>query len=357
MRLKNSLSEKEWLELFSICKKQSVASFVFPALIRLNEAEQKPPASALYEWIGLAEQVKLQNNLINKEAARITLLFEQAGHKTAILKGQANARLYSQPSSRQPGDIDIWVDGGCEKVIDSVRKLGLLKGEIVKYLSDGETMLMYHHLQLPKSETGIDIEVHYRPSAGNYNPFANKRMQKYLENEISQGNELVEEGFRVPNLRFALVMQLSHIQRHLVNEGVGMRQIIDYYYLLKSDPNNQRGDVIPLLKSFGLKHIAEALMWLLHEKLCLEEEYLIAPIDEKRGRMLLNAVMEGGNFGHYYQCKSNKNLWARFCNKHQHRFAMFQFDAKEIIWAELIFTLFFIKTIPARIKRRKWSLE
>ena len=65
-------------------------------------------------------------------------LFEDEGHRTAILKGQANARLYPQPWSRQPGDIDIWVDGGKDKVMETVRRLGLLKGEIAKFTVDGD---------------------------------------------------------------------------------------------------------------------------------------------------------------------------------------------------------------------------
>ena len=329
---------------------------MYTALERLTEAEQKPPMGVVYEWIGLSEQVKAQNELMNQEAARLTSVFEKAGHRTAILKGQANARLYPQPWSRQPGDIDIWVDGGREKVIETTKRLGLLKGEIVRYQSDGKTTQSYHHIHLPKNENGVDVEVHYRPSSGNYNPFTNRRLQEFLNAEIDQHQELTDEGFRVPGLRFALVMQLAHIQRHLISEGVGMRQVMDYYYLLRSDVDRQRDEVIGLLRAFGLNHTAGALMWLLHEKLGLEEQYLIAPMDEKRGRMLTKAIVEGGNFGHYHPRNTRMSLWARIRSKHQHRLTMLRFDAREAFWTEMNFVKFFISTIPARIKRRKWSL-
>lgn len=354
--LNRNLSDQEWRWLFHTCQKQAIVAFVFPALDILNRAEQKVPVKLVYEWLALSEHVKAQNELMNQEAARLTKMFEDEGHRTAILKGQANARLYPHPWSRQPGDIDIWLCGGKEKVIATVRRLGLIEGELSKYSVDGGPSETYHHVHLTKGEKGVDVEVHFRPSSGNVNPFTNRRLQRFLETEINRGNELTPEGFRVPSLKFALVMQLAHIQRHLVSEGVGMRQIIDYYYLLMSDVSCQRKDVSPLLTSFGLSHMAEALMWVLHEKLMLEEKYLIAPLDERRGKMLLQQIMEGGNFGHYHPDKQH-GLRQRIMTKNMHRIQMFRFDFCEAFWIELDYFSFILKTIPARINRRKWSLE
>lgn len=344
--LSHTPSEKEWNELYLLCQTQSIAAFVFTALDCLSESGQKPPMALLYEWIGQSEQVKAQNAMMNKEAVRLTSLFEQAGHQTAILKGQANARLYPQPWSRQPGDIDIWVDGGKEKTVDTVWRLEL---------SDEKTVTSYHHVHL--KQNGIAVEVHFRPSSGNCNPFSNKRLQAFLEHEIHDGILTVDEGFQVPSLRFALVMQLAHIQRHLIIAGVGMRQIIDYYYLLKSDVGNERDGVFHRLGSFGLNHMAEALMWLLHEKLGLEEVYLIAPMDEKRGRMLLRAIMEGGYFGNYHSYRQKGGTWERIAGKHRHRLQMIRFDASEAFWGELHAVYYFFARLPERIKKRKWSLE
>lgn len=354
--LNRNPSDQEWRWLFHTCQKQAIVAFVFSALDKLNRAEQKVPVNLVYEWLAQSEHVKAQNELMNHEAARLTKIFEDNGHRTAIMKGQANARLYPQPWSRQPGDIDIWVSGGKEKVLDLLRKLGLLKGEIAKYMVDGDLTLTSYHIHLPKNENGVDVEVHFRPSSGNVNPITNRRLQAFLEEEINKENELTPEGFRVPSLKFALVMQLAHIQRHLVSEGVGMRQVIDYYYLLKADDNKQRDDVFYRLSSFGLKHIAEALMWVLHEKLGLEDEYLISPMNERRGKMLLQQIMEGGNFGHYHPDK-RRGLRQRIIAKNKHRIQMFRFDFSEAFWIELEYIIFILKTIPARIKRRKWSLE
>ena len=368
--LSRNPSDQEWRWFFLSCQKQAIVAFVFPSLDKLIKAGQKVPVGLVYEWLAQCEQVKAENELMNHEAARLTKIFEDNGHRTAILKGQANARLYPQPWSRQPGDIDIWVSGGKEKVLGLLRKLGLLKGEIAKYMVDGDLTLTSYHIHLPKNENGVDVEVHFRPSSGNVNPITNRRLQAFLEEEINKENELTPEGFRVPSLKFALVMQLAHIQRHLVSEGVGMRQIIDYYYLLKSNMRSSSARLLPkgrknftndtnirnILNYCGLKHIAEAMMWVLHEKLGLEDEYLIAPMDERRGKMLLQQIMEGGNFGHYHLYKQH-GLRQRILAKNKHRIQMFRFDFSEAFWIELKYFTYILKTIPARIKRRKWSLE
>jgi len=299
----------------------------------------------LYEWIGISEQVRSQNSLMNQEAARLTRIYEQVGHKTVILKGQANAMLYTQPWSRQPGDIDIWLDGGRDKVIETLKAVGMMEDNSSKCNGGKGDTISYHHIDLPKNENGVDVEVHFRPSSGNLNPFSNKRLQKYLEKEIYQDNMMVDLGFRVPNMKFALVMQLAHIQRHLLSEGVGMRQVIDYYFLLKSDINKQRDEVSYYLSSFGLNHVAGALMWLLHEKLGLEENFLIAPIDEKRGRMLFRTILDGGNFGRYFYEGQDKGTLEKMYANHKKRLQLLRFDVPEAICNEFYSFYCFFKKI------------
>lgn len=354
-RLSRTPSNKEWGELYEASEKQAISSFVFPALEILSKHGQKPPMEILYEWIGFSEQVKGQNELMNKEAARLTKMFEKEGHQTAILKGQANARLYPNPQSRQPGDIDIWVGGGKKSVLRTLKKMHLIDEGLSKYGSE-KAKESYHHIHLPKNENEIDVEVHFRPSSGNFNLFANRRLQKFLNQEIEGGNRLVGDGFRVPSLKFALVMQMAHIQRHFLGSGVGLRQIIDYYYLLKSDTGHEREDVKGRLKELGLNHIAGAVMWILHKEFGLEEDYLIAPVDEERGKLLLAVVQEGGNFGQYNTDMPNGSC-KRLVLRRLKRLKRIKFDVPEVLFREIHLVLFFFSSIPERIRRRSWSIE
>ena len=54
------------------------------------------------------------------------------------------------------------------------------------------------------------------------------------------------------------------------------------------------------LKHLGLFKFAGAVMYVLHEVLGLAEEKMIVPMDEKRGRLLLSEILNGGNFGKHF---------------------------------------------------------
>ena len=54
------------------------------------------------------------------------------------------------------------------------------------------------------------------------------------------------------------------------------------------------------LKYLGLWKFAGAVMYVLHEALGLSEEKMIAPMDKKRGKLLLAEILNGGNFGKHF---------------------------------------------------------
>ena len=349
-------SDDEWKLLYDFCTKQAIVSFVLGGIEQLSTEGIKPPFALLMAWISDSEQIAAQNKLLNNEVKRITERFENEGHQTAILKGQANARLYPNPLRRQSGDIDIWVDGGRSKVIDIVRGWGLLD-EVTEYAPEDSAITNDYHIHLPANENGIIVEVHYKPSSGNYNPFTDRRLQKYLTNEIKNNSNYVDEGFYVPSIKFALVMQLSHIQRHFFHAGVGMRQLIDYFYLLKALSEQEKQEIEGILKKVGLMYIAGAVMWVLESILGMKSDYLIAPSDEKRGLMLLANIMEGGNFGFYRPDAQKRLNVLGLISRQFDKFKLISFAPQEMTWKEIKFVMFFIKSLPERIKRRSWSLR
>ena len=54
------------------------------------------------------------------------------------------------------------------------------------------------------------------------------------------------------------------------------------------------------LKYLGLWKFAGAVMYVLHEVLGLAEDKMIVPVDEKRGKLLLAEILDGGNFGRHF---------------------------------------------------------
>ncbi len=295
-RLSRKPTDEEWDCLYHTCQKQSIAALAYTALESLSEIGQKPPINLLYEWICLYEQIKQQNKIVNRNTVELCSKLEKDGFDCCILKGQGNAVMYPDPYSRTPGDIDVWLRGERSKTED-VRN-------IIRYVKENGSTgdATYHHISLGNYKD-TEVELHYRPSHL-YNPKHNRRLQRWFSKMADGGWQMAElpngAGYiRIPNREFNIVFQLSHVYNHLLHEGIGLRQIIDYYYLLKSDVRGNKEEVAKTLKYLGLEKIAGAVMWVLHEKLGLPEDYLIAPMDERRGKVLLDEIIRGGNFGHY----------------------------------------------------------
>ena len=291
------LSAQEWSELFKIAGQQSVMGVCYTAFSHLSK-DQLPPMELLVKWMAEAETIRGLNELLNQEAARLTQLFSEQGRKTAILKGQANARLYPDKFLRQPGDIDIWVEGGRENV------LSLLKTEpFASMMGDKELKPEYHHVHLPTSDKRVIVEVHFLPSSGNFNPFTNRRLQRWLNMELIN-TESVEEGFNVPSVRFALAMQLSHIQHHFFRGGIGLRQI------------------------------AGALMWVLGEVFQMDRALILCKPDSYYGECMLREIMEGGNFGHHAQ-RQHQRMWRRLFAGKLRQLRLMRFNFWEVFWMEV----------------------
>ena len=345
---------EEWSEFYQMAGIQSVTGVCFTAFPRLTKAQQ-PPVELMVRWMGEAEDIRRMNELQNQEAARLTRLFTEAGRRSAILKGQANARLYPDRLSRQVGDIDIWVEGGKKGVVALLMELGLVT-ELGSTSVEGKPTASYHHVHLPPTKDHIVVEVHFRPSSGNFNPFTNRRLQRWLEQEIASSCQPVDEGFNVPSVRFALMMQLSHVQRHFLVGGIGMRHVCDYYWLLKNSTEEDRREVASHLSSFGLRYTASALMWVFHEVLHLDEDLMLCPPDSYRGEWMLREIMAGGNFGHHAGREKHGTL-RRVMEGRLRHLKLMRFDFWEEFWVEVNFCKAVITTLPTRIRYRTLSLR
>lgn len=290
-----------WLSLLQFAQQQSVPGIYWRGVQRLGELkENKPTDDDVLEWMGACQQIARRNETVTEKSAWVAKNFEHEGFQACLLKGQGNAMVYPDPTLRTPGDIDIWVrpmprgSGSRPEKDSDVRAVIAYCRRFVP-----KAKACYHHIDFLKAGD-VPVEVHYRPSWLS-NPFHNRRLQCFFLSEAeAQFNNRQSSGFSVPTWEFNLVFQLSHIANHLLHEGIGLRQIIDYYYLLKSKTARRDvGDYEREFKRLGLLPFARQLMWVLHEVLGLEESLLVARQDERRGRLLLSEVLAGGNFGQY----------------------------------------------------------
>ena len=373
----------DWRQLYTFASRQALLGFCFDGIERLTkdfseELKQNPMGrDLLMTWMGASQQIHRQNMKVNAVAGKLFSVLREDGLRCCVLKGQGNALMYPNPYSRTPGDIDVWVNAN--------RKI------IMKYASN--KFKLEDDIRLQHVETAVDgvpVELHFFPCTIN-NPIHNARLQKWFtRNADLQCSNVVSlpDGIgeiAIPTTAFNVVYQLTHLYHHFFDEGIGMRQIIDYYYVVcdfykvyqnssKTHPSSltlkggststpspsssEGGDVTALrcseplrskdggpskvspgcagwdrldgsgdmtsdasassasttdssastaldvvqsdLKHLGFWKFAGAVMYVLHETLGLSEEKMIAPMDEKRGKLLLAEILNGGNFGQHF---------------------------------------------------------
>ena len=360
----------DWQMLYSFASKQALLGLCFEGIERLGEEypeelKRNPIGrELLMTWMGKAQQIRRQNMKVNSVAGKLFSMLREDGMRCCVLKGQGNALMYPNPYSRTPGDIDVWIDASRERIMEYAQKKFELEDDI-----------RLQHLET--SLDGVPVELHFFPCSMN-NPIYHARLQKWFRrNTDLQCSHIVglpdEAGdIAIPTTAFNVVYQLTHLYHHFFDEGIGMRQIIDYFIVvndfsknvfLNNDLSNPSvslskgsstafpkplspqgtGDVTaprcsePLrskdggaskpspncagldrldakgnttsaalvvvqreLKYLGLWKFAGAVMYVLHEALGLPEEKMIAPMDKKRGKLLLAEILNGGNFGRHF---------------------------------------------------------
>ncbi len=365
-------SEKDWDELFELAKKQALVGVLFTGVERLPE-EQRPPKDILLKWFAMTEMIEKENRRMNDIAVRVQERFLKDGFRSCILKGQGVATLYPKPLRRQSGDIDIWLEGERKHIIEYA--LGICKPK----------KILWYHLDFTAVKD-TEVEVHYMPS-WMFNLFTDRRLQAWFKekgNKMFKNSTTLPNGslIHVPTQDFNIVYLLIHIYRHLFEEGIGLRQLMDYYFLLLSakensnyeyaslvngsaevqkfrssdgecnyldrrtdehnDGTSNRGDEncerIELLKSLKLHRFAKAVMWVLGEVFGLERDLMYVEPDEKEGRFLLDEIMMAGNFGKYDPRRGNikgESTLQLFIRKQRRSVRFIKNYPSEVIWSPI----------------------
>lgn len=330
-------STAEWNALYGLAVKQAVAGVCFYGIQRLPK-EQQPPKGLFLQWFALAEQIKQRNRLVNARACELQKLLEDDGLRACVLKGQGVARLYDFNGNvnlnlndklgayRQSGDIDVWVDGERD---DTIRHMK------AHYKCDRAVI---HHIDVQVFDD-VPVEVHFVPSYSYSLPRYRvyKRFFNEYKNECFVPSSL---GLCVPSLGFNVVYMLLHIFRHVFHEGIGLRQLMDYYFVLRNVNVilnvNRNANAIKALREMGLLRFAAAVMYDEREVFGLQKEYMLCEPDEKAGQNLLDEIMRAGNFGQYdpriRKAHSGGSMMLYIRNV-KRLYGMVRYYPSEVLWA------------------------
>lgn len=340
-------SEAEWKLLFEMAEKQSLVGICFSGLQKLGADAvegflQIGMSEDLYlAWMSMAAQINMRNDVVNEQCVALQKRLAAEGIRSSILKGQAVAMLYGEDlrGFRQSGDIDIYVDRGREKAIEYARSI------------QGDVDWDYKHLHLNMFDTSVDpatstaVEIHYVPEVL-LNLRKNRKLQKWfkehLEEMFMSTNFLNSSNISTPSVEFNLFYILLHTYRHFLYEGVGMRQLMDYYFVLHASYDNSKSDsnanLVALLKEFGMSRFASGVMWIMKEVFGMPEQLLLVEPDEKEGRYILSEVMTGGNFGKHKENRAySKRKLGTFVRVVKHNSHMLCHYPENVLWTPIYF--------------------
>ena len=310
--LSRELSDNEWQDIFRLLKEHALLGVGFTAVERLHAKGVVCPAQLRMQWYALVVQIEKRNVQLNAICKRVTEQYEHDGLSTCILKGQGNLLNYPNGlgARRQSGDIDVWAstinDCGIPIAVETGKNIvehieyhghrAVREYVKMQYRMQGLNTMpkaCYHHIDAPDMD-GIEVEVHYRPTFCR-SFIRNNRMQKWFAAHASECmSNRTSEGFAVPTASFNVVYQMAHLFEHYFEGGIGLRQMMDYYFTLQvwqkeimnckhtqsqgmwseglGTPVMSATEIMAVLRSFGMGKFAAAVMWVLNEVFVGEHE-------------------------------------------------------------------------------------
>lgn len=342
--LSHTPSADEWGELYAMAKKQSLVGVCFAGIQKLVDSEKEDYCGMselqYLTWMGMAAKIQQRNEVVNRQCAELQARLSADGFRNYIMKGQAMGSLYKLGAEcgelrdlsalRQSGDIDVYLEGGLDKILAYAKSIGK---------TDGVNELEMHVEVFNNTE----VEFHYRPMVLR-DPIKNRRLQRYFDENASVqfNNEVIldeEKGLKIcaPTNLFNLVHQLVHIYLHFMTGGIGLRQIMDYYFVLKACKDDDQKEELRVIHQIGLDKFAGGLAWVLNHVFALPPEYSYWQMNEADGRALLKEIMISGNFGHTDERMSDiaVNKWKSFWFINGKTFRFWRFDHWAWFWSPI----------------------
>lgn len=340
----NSLSQlpsnKEWKALYDMALKQSLVGVCFAALQRLGaDADEGFTRIGMSEmlyltWMGVTAKIQQKNDIVNRQCVELQKRLSQEELQSCILKGQSVAYLYGDELSRlrQSGDIDAWVNASRKDIIKYVQNIAPTAN------------VREHHMELEAFEE-TEVEIHFWPAVIRHF-LKNRKLQKWFDGKRNEvfSNHINLHGSSVlticaPTPEFHAIQQMAHMYHHLFDSGIGLRQVMDYYFVLKAlfVTPKKRKTLASDIKHIGMGRFASAMMYVLHITMGLKEEMMILPPNKENGEFLLGEIMRGGNFGKYddKKTRNTSNYFSSFYGGIFRNLRYLRFNPFDWFWSPL----------------------
>lgn len=316
-------TDAEWAELYMLANKHGIAGVLFDAL-SLIPKDQVPNGDITADWFTLIN--KMKEDYVRREQVvnHVARTFKKHGFRSVILKGMSIASYYPKPELRHSSDIDVWVEGGKKKIVDYICS-------IKKPLN-----ILYHHCDFNVIK-GTSIEVHFTPSFF-ANPFSNHKFQKWA---ARNGERLFPKcdnedgGYVTTDMDFDVPYLLVHLFRHVMDEELELKPIIDYYFILNEHyvSEEKKQEYMKCLRQFGIEKFAAGVMYVLQTLCGMKEDKLLCTPNKKYGECLINDIfMPAKEKGCLEYNQSSDNHIKRFIKRQMNMLRFLPLYPMEVLW-------------------------
>lgn len=281
------LTRNEWEGVFDMARKQTVTALIYQGVCLLPESDF-PPQDILLKWVSAVDVIERLNRKMNKSLEELYGMFVQNGLQPVLQKGQGVASFYKNPLSRECGDIDLYFPqkGDVQKAVDFVRK----NGGRVSLMPDKSYNFRFRNTEIEIHPFLIDI----------CNPFKGRYIKEIEESSgyVKMCLNGSKTEILVPTPFVNLLLLNTHILKHALGWGIGMRQLCDMAMACYSlNGSYSKEDMQYYCKKFGLCRWTRLLNAFMTDFLGLDEKYMLTDKRETSAEILKDIILEGGNFG------------------------------------------------------------
>ncbi len=263
-----SLTADQWTRIITESRRQAVQGLVCEGAKLLPE-DKTPPQEQSVDLLMESYALERRSAYVQEVFEALVALFRGAGLSPVVQKGPSVAQYYANPLARRSGDIDLFFPVG---EFDPARKLAKEQGVAIREESDGGLCYKWRN---------VTVEHHGR----------------YFDSRCNF------EGVEIPSPEATLLLLSTHILKHAIGTGIGLKQLCDYAVACKALKGNyDREDYLRRIRGARLMRWQKMLDAFVCRYLGLPGED--APSHGVAGgtpdpERLLSIVLEGGDFGHH----------------------------------------------------------
>lgn len=287
------IQDVDWNEIYKLAREQCLVGVIADSFRFLNE--EICNRDEKLRWLAYVVRLERTNREMNLLVGKLFKKFHKMKLSPVLLKGQAFAANYPSPLHRQCDDIDIYFKNraDCEKAVAWAAKVDM---EAAKS-SDNKRERKHFAFSVEENV----VELHYYMCLFE-NRHLQQGLQEIIDEEFSQSShffvDIDEEPIESVPPTLSVLHQIIHIARHLLEAGIGLRQLCDLaLYLDKHHEKIDKEKLCGYLEKLQLSAVAKALGDILVKYLGIDKRKLPFPTDERYSGFILNEIFEGGNFG------------------------------------------------------------